>query len=57
VQQLWQRHLSGRANAQYQLWPVLMLLAWIEQWRGEAARTRPLSAAAFCRCLSRIRRA
>nr|MBA2771847.1 asparagine synthetase B [Sphingomonas sp.] len=46
VQLLWQRHLSGRANAQYQLWPVLMLLAWLEQWRGEAARTRPLSAAA-----------
>ncbi len=46
VQQLWQRHLAGRANAQYQLWPVLMLLAWLEQWRGQTATARPLCAAA-----------
>lgn len=28
VRALWGRHLSGEVNAQYQLWPVLMLQAW-----------------------------
>ncbi|HEX8525596.1 asparagine synthase (glutamine-hydrolyzing) [Allosphingosinicella sp.] len=30
VRALWQRHLRSEVNAQYQLWPVLMLLAWCE---------------------------
>jgi asparagine synthase (glutamine-hydrolysing) len=45
IRALWRQHLSARANAQYQLWPVLMLVAWLEKWRGER-RPSPLSAAA-----------
>jgi asparagine synthase (glutamine-hydrolysing) len=28
VRAVWERHLSGKENAQYLLWPVLMLTAW-----------------------------
>jgi asparagine synthase (glutamine-hydrolysing) len=34
IRDLWSRHLSGQANAQYQLWPVLMLLSWIDHWQA-----------------------
>lgn len=37
VRQLWQDHLDGRSNGQYLLWPVLMLMAWLEQWTGAGA--------------------
>lgn len=43
IRDLWQRHLSGATNAQYQLWPVLMLQAWLERWQSAA---RPISVAA-----------
>jgi asparagine synthase (glutamine-hydrolysing) len=29
VRQVWERHLSGEINAQYGLWTVLMLQAWL----------------------------
>jgi asparagine synthase (glutamine-hydrolysing) len=32
VRQCWQEHIDGRRNWQYQLWSVLMLEAWREQW-------------------------
>jgi asparagine synthase (glutamine-hydrolysing) len=46
VRVLWQRHLAGQTNAQYQLWPVLMLLAWMETWLSQASPAPSLSAAA-----------
>jgi asparagine synthase (glutamine-hydrolysing) len=30
VRQTWEQHLSGRVNTQYQIWPVLMLSAWMD---------------------------
>jgi asparagine synthase (glutamine-hydrolysing) len=30
VRSLWRRHLSGEANGQYLLWPVLMLMSWMD---------------------------
>jgi asparagine synthase (glutamine-hydrolysing) len=30
VRQLWEAHLSGRTNAQHQLWDVLMFQAWVQ---------------------------
>jgi asparagine synthase (glutamine-hydrolysing) len=35
VRKLWQDHLSGTTNGQYLLWPVLMLMAWLEEWGGQ----------------------
>ncbi|MES2288358.1 MAG: asparagine synthase (glutamine-hydrolyzing) [Pseudomonadota bacterium] len=35
IRALWQEHLSGRTNAQYKLWPVLMLNAWIDAYMDE----------------------
>lgn len=32
VQDLWQRHLSGQAAVQHQLWTVLMFQAWSRRW-------------------------
>lgn len=43
VRALWQQHLSGRANAQYELWSVLMLNAWMEAYATEL-RAPPVSA-------------
>jgi asparagine synthase (glutamine-hydrolysing) len=40
IRALWQSHLSGRVNAQYQLWPVLMLVAWLEAY-GERGALAP----------------
>jgi asparagine synthase (glutamine-hydrolysing) len=34
IRGLWQDHLSGRKNGQYLLWPVLMLMAWLDEWSG-----------------------
>jgi len=34
VRKLWLDHLGGSANGQYLLWPVLMLMAWMEEWTG-----------------------
>jgi asparagine synthase (glutamine-hydrolysing) len=30
IRQLWQEHLSGRKNRQYQLWDILMFQAWLQ---------------------------
>ena len=47
IRRVWARHLSGEANEQYVLWPVLMLLAWLEAQPGAAvAPSRPALAAA-----------
>lgn len=32
VQQMWQEHLSGKRNWQYQLWDILMFQAWLEKY-------------------------
>ncbi|KQM23666.1 MULTISPECIES: asparagine synthase (glutamine-hydrolyzing) [unclassified Sphingomonas] len=32
IRALWQQHLSGRVNAQYELWNVLMLNAWVDAY-------------------------
>lgn len=37
IRNLWARHLAGQANGQYELWPVLMLLSWLEAQPGTAA--------------------
>lgn len=47
VRTLWARHISRSLNAQYRLWPVLMLTAWQrEQQAGLAAHTSTRLAAA-----------
>jgi asparagine synthase (glutamine-hydrolysing) len=33
IRSLWAQHLAGRGNWQFHLWDVLMLQAWMEQWR------------------------
>ncbi|HET7816880.1 MAG TPA: asparagine synthase (glutamine-hydrolyzing) [Sphingomicrobium sp.] len=43
---LWKRHLAGQVNAQYRIWPVLMLMAWVEAYAGRNAVDAPLAAAA-----------
>jgi len=45
VRAAWQRHLSGSDNAQYRLWPVLMLMAWLERQAAETAGPERLAAA------------
>ena len=45
IRALWQRHLSGEVNAQYRIWPVLMLMSWLEAQQAEAAPPQPLRAA------------
>jgi asparagine synthase (glutamine-hydrolysing) len=32
VRSLWQRHLAGTTNGQYLLWPVLMLMSWLDAY-------------------------
>ncbi len=44
IRSLWQQHLSGRVNAQYELWNVLMLNAWVDAYDDEL---RTPSAASF----------
>ena len=34
LQDMWQNHLTGRVNAQYVLWNVLMLDAWVLQTKA-----------------------
>jgi asparagine synthase (glutamine-hydrolysing) len=41
VRALWKRHLSGAENAQYLLWPVLMLMAWLERPAAAGGTARP----------------
>jgi asparagine synthase (glutamine-hydrolysing) len=41
IRVLWERHLSGAANAQYELWPVLMLIAWHGAYMSAAAPEMP----------------
>ena len=38
VRRLWSDHLSGRKNAQYALWNVLMLNAWLDETGGARAQ-------------------
>ena len=33
VRKLWQDHLTAKTNGQYLLWPVLMLMAWLDEWK------------------------
>jgi asparagine synthase (glutamine-hydrolysing) len=33
VQGVWRQHCQGRINAGYALWNVLMLMAWLKEWR------------------------
>lgn len=37
VRSCWADHLSGRRNLVYQLWPVLMFLAWKRKWVDKAS--------------------
>jgi asparagine synthase (glutamine-hydrolysing) len=41
---LWQRHLSGSANGQYLLWPVLMLMSWLDVYASAAGQPAPRAA-------------
>jgi asparagine synthase (glutamine-hydrolysing) len=36
VRALWHRHLAGSANGQYLLWPVLMLMSWMDAYASAA---------------------
>ena len=45
VRRLWQDHLSGVANGQYLLWPVLMLMAWLEEWGSRSDNEQVLLSA------------
>jgi asparagine synthase (glutamine-hydrolysing) len=36
VRALWHRHLAGSANGQYLLWPVLMLMSWMDAYANVA---------------------
>jgi len=49
VRALWRRHLAAETNAQYEIWPVLMLIAWQEAWRDSANAARAASAAGLAR--------
>ncbi|HEX2762673.1 MAG TPA: asparagine synthase (glutamine-hydrolyzing) [Allosphingosinicella sp.] len=40
IRSLWQSHRDGKVNAQYRLWPVLMLVAWLEAY-GERGALAP----------------
>lgn len=33
VRKKWSEHLTGKANAQHQLWLILMFQAWLDRWR------------------------
>lgn len=37
IRRLWGRHLRGEENAEYRLWPVLMLQAWQERYGGSVS--------------------
>ena len=45
VRQLWARHLARESNGQYELWPVLMLLSWLEAQDSTAEAPRLAAAA------------
>ena len=48
IRRLWADHLRGATNGQYLLWPVLMLLSWLDAQPGAAAapvEAAPLAAA------------
>lgn len=34
ILQLWEQHQSGERNWQYQIWTVLMLASWAEEWNA-----------------------
>uniref|UniRef100_UPI00378472B7 asparagine synthetase B family protein n=1 Tax=Sphingomonas daechungensis TaxID=1176646 RepID=UPI00378472B7 len=46
IRSLWANHLSGSTNGQYLLWPVLMLMAWMDEWAGQSAQAERSRAAA-----------
>ena len=31
IRKMWQEHLSGKRNFQYQLWPILMFGMWLDK--------------------------
>jgi asparagine synthase (glutamine-hydrolysing) len=39
IRHLWEAHLAGRVDGQYQLWTVLMLLSWLERWSNDPRGT------------------
>ena len=47
IRRLWASHLSGEVNGQYRLWPILMLLSWLDAQPGAATEpvASPLAAA------------
>jgi hypothetical protein len=38
----WRQFLGGRAGLQEALWGILMLQAWHDAWRADAAAARPV---------------
>lgn len=46
IRKLWQNHLSGAANGQYLLWPVLILMAWLAEWGNQSVDARAEAAIA-----------
>jgi asparagine synthase (glutamine-hydrolysing) len=46
VRLVWNQHLSGRSNGQYLLWPVLMLMSWLDTYAA-CDRTGPPRAALY----------
>lgn len=46
---LWKRHLARQVNAQYRIWPVLMLMAWLDRYAGRQAAEPPRAAAGAAR--------
>jgi asparagine synthase (glutamine-hydrolysing) len=55
IRTAWREHLSGRRNLQYLIWPVLMLMAWLEDQRlsrAEMGRTQNVGNATWASRLS-----
>ena len=38
---VWKQHLDGRADRRFELWNLLMLVAWHEKWMGKNATSAP----------------
>lgn len=44
VRKVWEDHHAGRRNAQLQVWPIIMLQAWLQQQSSVAAESIKLAA-------------